>query len=136
MFNDEQINLLLEILHRQMVALEKIADALERLAPASKEAPNYQYPLESFASFDWESIGATVLRRDKDGAAIVNWRGNRFVRRSPQNKFGEAIWFSRCVGKDDNGENAYERLCTFKPVSNIEVEPVPAKIQRLYNGEF
>lgn len=131
---DDQLTLLLEIQHRQMVALEKIADALERLAPTSTSAPNYQYPLESFASFDWESIGATVERRDRDGAAIVTWRGNRFVRRAPSNKFGEAIWFSRCVGKDDNGENKYERLCTFKPVSKVEVEPVPEKVQKLYSG--
>lgn len=127
---EEQINLLLEIQHRQMVAIEKIANALERLAPTFTSAPNYQYSLESFANFDWESIGATVERSDRDGAAIVNWRGNRFVRRSPSNKFGEAIWFSRCVGKDEAGENKYERLCTFKLVSKVEVEPVPEKVAR------
>lgn len=132
----EDIKTLLEIQHRQMLALERIADTLARLTPTQTTAPNYQYPLETFTNFDWESIGATVERSDSDGAAIVNWRGNRFVRRSPSNKFGEAIWFSRCVGKDESGENKYERLCTFKPVSKVEVEPVPTKVTRLYNSSF
>lgn len=124
----EQISLLLEIQHRQMVALERIAQCLEQHTPQVTYAPNYTFPLESFASFDWESIGATVERTDNYGAAIVSWRGNNFVRRSPNNKFGEIIFFSRCVGKDDQGENKYERLISFKPVS--EVEPLPDKVSR------
>lgn len=130
--NREDIQVILELLNSQRIALERIADAVERIAPSTQVAPNYQYSLESFATFDWESLGATVERSDQYGAAIVNWRGNRFVRRSPSNKFGEAIWFSRCVGKDDNGENKYERLCIFKPLSKVEVEPVPSKVQKLY----
>jgi hypothetical protein len=53
------------------------------------------------------------------------------VRRSPANKFGEAIWFSRCTGKDENGENKYEKLITFKPTSKIAVEPLPEKVLQL-----
>lgn len=113
-----------------MLALERLADALERMAPIAA-APNYQHPLEDFVGFDWASINATVDRLDQYGAAIVSWRGQQFVRRSPSNKFGEAIWFSRCVGKGDDGENKYERLITFKPVSRVEVEPVPDRIQRV-----
>ncbi|HEY9635256.1 MAG TPA: single-stranded DNA-binding protein [Coleofasciculaceae cyanobacterium] len=127
----EQTNLWLEIQHRQMLALERIADTLERIAPTSTKAPNYQYPLESFTTFDWTSIGATIVQNDQYGAAIVSWRGQQFVRRSPSNKFDPAIWFSRCVGKDESGENRYERLITFKPLSKTEVEPVPEKVRRL-----
>jgi hypothetical protein len=127
----EQTNLWLEIQHRQMLALKKIADTLERIAPTSTTAPNYQYPLESFTSFDWASIGATIVHLDQHGPAVVSWRGQQFIRRSPSNKFSEAIWFSRCVGKDDSGENRYERLVTFKPLSKTEVEPVPDKVRRL-----
>lgn len=110
--------------------LERIADALDRLAPTTFSAPSYQYPLENFGSFNWDTIGATVVQNDQYGAAIVSWKGQQFVRRSPQNKFGEAIWFSRSVGKDENGENKYERLITFKPMSKVEVEPVPNKVMK------
>ncbi len=113
-----------------MLALERIAEAVERLAPASTAAPNYTYSLESFSSFDWASINTTVVQSDQYGAAIVSWKGKQFVRRSPSNKFDPAIWFSRCVGKDENGENRYERLVTFKP-QKTEVEPVSEKARRL-----
>lgn len=126
----EQTHLWLEIQHRQMVALERIADSIQQLVPISTAAPNYQRPLESFAQFDWESIGATVERSDQYGAAIVSWRSLQFVRRSPSNKFKEIIFFSRCVGKDDDGNNKYERLISFKAVSKVEVEPLPDKVTR------
>ena len=126
----EQTHLWLEIQHRQMVALERIADSIQQLVPISTAAPNYQRPLESFAQFDWESIGATVERSDQYGAAIVSWRGLQFVRRSPSNKFKEIIFLSRCIGKDDDGNNKYERLISFKVVSKVEVEPLPDKVTR------
>jgi hypothetical protein len=125
----DQYNLWLEIQHRQITALERIAEALDRLAPNT--APNYQRSLEDFRAFNWESINATIERSDQYGAAIVNWRGYQFVRRSPSNKFGEAIWFSRCIGRDDAGENKYERLITFKPVSKAQVDALPEKVSRL-----
>lgn len=125
---DEQINLLLEIGQRSMAALERIAVVLERHTPPTSNAPSYTFPLESFASFDWESIGASVERTDNYGAAIVSWQGNNFVRRSPNNKFGEAIFFSRCVGKDEQGENKYERLISFKSIP--QAEPLPEKVLR------
>lgn len=74
-------------------------------------------------------------RFDQYGVAIVNWRGLQFVRRSPSNKFGEAIWFSRCTGKGEDGENKYERLITFKPISKKEVEPVSDKVARFVAGD-
>ena len=127
----QQTELWLEIQHRQMVALERIAETLERIAPTNTAAPNYTYPLESFSGFDWESIGVTVTRTDNNGAAIVSWRGRQFTRRCPTNKFGVAVWYSRCVGKNENGENLYERLITFKPVSKTGVEPLPEKVRQM-----
>ena len=67
--------------------LERVARSLES-ALARKEAPNYQLHLEEFATFNWASIGAFVERVDEQGAAIVDWRGKRFIRCSPTNKFG------------------------------------------------
>lgn len=127
----QQFDAILAILSQQTLALERLADAVERLAPTTTTAPNYIYSLESFKRFSWESIGATIERSDQYGPAIVSWRGQQFVRRSPSNKFGEAIWYSRCVGKDENGENKYERLITFKPFSKTEVEPIPEKVMRI-----
>jgi len=124
----EQTNLWLEIQHRQMLALEQIAECLDKLTPNT--APNYQRNIEEFKRFDWSGINATVERSDQYGAAIVTWKEYQFIRRSPSNKFGAAVWFSRCTGKDDAGENMYERLITFKPVSDKEVEPLPEKVSR------
>ncbi|HLO84809.1 MAG TPA: single-stranded DNA-binding protein [Nostocaceae cyanobacterium] len=117
----------LQLWQRQVTALERIADALDRFVPNT--APNYQRSISEFPNFDWSSINATVEKSDQYGAAVVSWCGYQFVRRSPSNKFGAAIWFSRCVGKNDN-QNIYERLITFKPLSDKEAEPVPEKVQR------
>ncbi len=126
----EQIQLLLDLQFRQTLALEKIAGVLEQLN--SKEAPNYEYPLESFRDFDWSSIGAQVIRKDQFGAAIVSWNGKQFVRRSPSNKFAAALWFSKCIGKDEDGSNKYQRLITFKSLNNKEVEPVSEKVRNYF----
>ncbi len=115
---------------RQVRAFERIAIALERMAPPAT-VPNYQFPLEAFASFSWESIGATVERIDRSGAAVVSWQGMQFIRRAPSNRFRDAVWFSHCVGKDERGEPIYERLITFRPLSNIEVQPLPEKFQQV-----
>ena len=123
----DQKELWLDIQFRQMQALERIANALERISPQT--APNYQYPLESFKSFDWNSIQAKVIKSDQYGAAVVRWNGKQYIRRSPSNKYNPAVWFSRCTGKSDDGNNLYERLITFKPLSKAEAEPLPEKVR-------
>lgn len=132
----DQWQLFLEIQHRQMTAVERLTELVSQLIPTNTAAPNHQAALENFRGFDWASIGATVERSDQFGAAIVSWRGQQFIRRSPSNKFGEALWFSRCTGKDDAGENKYERLVTFRPLSKVEVEPIPAKVSSYISGDF
>ena len=131
----DQWQLFLELQYRQVVALEKLAEMVQQLMPTTTAAPNLQSTLENFKSFDWSTIGATVERADQYGAAIVTWRGLQFVRRSPSNKFGEIIFFSRCVGKDDDGNNKYERLISFKPLSKVQIEPIPQRvIAHISNG--
>lgn len=125
----EQFQTLLAMLSQQTLVMERLANAVERLGKDTA-APNYTCPLEDFKTFNWESIGGSVERSDQYGPAIVSWGGQQFIRRSPTNKFGEAIWYSRCVGKDETGENRYERLITFKPLSKIEVEPLPDGVAR------
>ncbi len=126
--NSEQWQQWLEIQQHQTTALERIAASLERLAPTSPPAPNYQKTLDEFRGFDWATIGAIIVQSDSSGAAIVEWNGQQFTRRSPTNKFGEAIWFSRSVGKDDDGTTRYERLITFRKAG--EVEPIPDRVNR------
>lgn len=120
-----------EIKRRQTEALTHITSVLEQILTCllqqsisvSKAPPNYTRALAEFPSFDWTSIGASIVQTDNYGAAIVRWGGRDYVRRSPSNKFGEAIWFSRSVGKDEMGNNTYERLITFKPQAEAEALP-------------
>jgi hypothetical protein len=118
---DEQFQLLMEVLIENNRLLKRLIDL-----QAPQFAPNYQKNLQHFETFDWASISATVEQRDRDGVAVVTWRGSQYLRRSAQNKFRPAIWFSRAIGKDEQGENQYERLITFK---DAEVEPLPEKVK-------
>jgi len=122
-----------EFIRQQMLlqtsALTRIASALEALviAQAPRE-PNYRRPLGEFAAFDWSSIGATVAVRDEFGPTTLDSLGYLWSRRSPNNKYGEAIWFSRPIGKDADGHTRY--LCLIKFELPSEAEPVPDKVQR------
>jgi len=98
-------------------SLQGIEANLRQMAISSNTTPNYQRLLSEYPSFDWPSIGATVLNRDGDGVTAVEWNGQIFTRRSPDNYFASAIWFSRSAGKDSEGKNKYVRLITFKPHS-------------------
>lgn len=122
-----------QILERIAIALEKIAIALEKMETTNPDAgaPNYKADIDNFLSYNWESIGAEIEKIDSDGVATVLWRGNRYVRRSPDNAYKPVIFFSRCIGKDDSGKNCYERLITFEQVSEIEVSPISRKVERL-----
>lgn len=117
-----------EILHLIAESLQGIESHLRQIALSSNPAPNYQRPLSEYHSFDWSSIGAGVLKEDEDGVSSVEWNGQVFTRRSPNNKFDAAIWFSRCVGKDADGNNRYVRLITFKAAS--DAEPIAAKAKK------
>jgi hypothetical protein len=108
--------------------LERIAAALERLAPPPT-APNYQASLEEFKNFNWEKIGATVEFSDYYGVALVRWQGQLYKRRSPENAYKTAIFFSRCTGKDEEGRNQYERLITFKE-PDTTIQPISRKAEQ------
>lgn len=125
----QQIERWLAVQEAQLRTLDRIAVALERIAPTEQKAPNWIKPLSEFLRFNWASIQASVVAADQHGATIVEWGGKQFLRRSPNNKFGEAIWFSRSTGEQDSeGKTLYERLVTFKQLS--EVEPIPEKVSR------
>lgn len=107
--------------------MTRIADALERLARGSEpEEPNHIKALDQFAVFDWATIGASIVQSDQFGPTHVEWNGMLWTRRSPQNKFEGAIWFSRASGKDADGNVHYLRLITFREIK--DADPLPAKV--------
>jgi len=108
--------------------LEGVELHLRQIAISSNPAPNYQRPLSEYPAFDWSSIGAIVLNRDGDGATSIEWNGQVFTRRSPSNKFQEAVWFSRHLGQDSNGNKRYARLITFRALN--DAEPIAAKAKK------
>lgn len=113
-----------------LAVLASIDQRLEALVDAgASAAPNYQRRLADYKGFHWESIGAGVLERDEFGPAAVEWRGMRYTRRAPQNKFDAAIWFSKASGKDEDGAVRYDRLITFK--EQAEPEPLGKKLAEM-----
>lgn len=117
-----------ELLQMIAASLQGIESHLRQIAISSNPAPNYQRSLSDYPGFDWLSIGATALKEDNDGVTAVEWNGQVFTRRSPNNKFDAAIWFSRCVGKDADGNNKYVRLISFKAAA--DAEPIAAKAKK------
>jgi hypothetical protein len=137
--NDDRIEKLITVLGQRMNGLNKtlqmIAESLQgvelhlrEMSISSNPAPNYRRPLSDYQDFDWASIGAIVLKEDSDGATEVEWNGQVFTRRSPQNSYDAAIWYSRSVGKDSDGKNKYLRLITFKAPS--ESGPIAVKAKK------
>jgi hypothetical protein len=124
----QRMSALNELLQMIAESLRGVESHLRQIAVSSNQAPNYQRLLSEHPHFDWPSIGAAVLNKDADGAASVEWNGKVFTRRSPNNKFDAAVWFSRCVGKDADGNNRYARLISFKAASGAE--PIAAKAKK------
>lgn len=121
---DQQFNQFASLLENGFCALNGmlagIEAQLQQLAIAANPAPNYQKPLADYWRFDWSIIGAIPRGHDDEGVTSVEWNGRLFTRRSPQNKFQEAVWFSRATGKDELGNNKYEKLITFKDAAAAE----------------
>lgn len=115
---------------RMLALLGSIAGSLATIERSLlPEAPNYKRPIADFADFDWDSIGARVVKTDAYGVAQVEHNDQVYTRRAPENKFGEAIWFSRPDGKDADGNNRYVRLITFRKFG--EAEPISRKAEAL-----
>lgn len=125
--SSEQFDLIIEIQRKQLQVLERLSEMVIQQVPLPCSAamtPHYYYPLDDFKSFDWESIGAKVEQIDSSGPSVISWWGRQFVKRTLANKFGESIWFSRCVGVGADGQNQYERIITFGN-QTVAAEPLP-----------
>jgi hypothetical protein len=116
------------ILRTIAASLQGIESHLRQIAVSSNPAPNYQRTLSEYPTFDWPSIGATVLNRDEDGVTAVEWNGQIFTRRSPSNRFQEAVWFSRHLGQDSDGNKRYARLISFRDLN--DAEPIASKAKK------
>lgn len=108
----QQTEIWIEIQHRQMLALESIADSLRVMAGASQKGARHTRPLTQFKTFDWSTIGATVEKSDRHGAAVVICNGQIYTRKSKPD-FGEDVWFSRSLGKGEDGRSQYDVLIKF-----------------------
>ena len=128
-----------------LTLLERVAGALEKAnltagtpAPAASvetELPNLDLPLDLYPMFDWSSIGAEVITRDAHGASLIRWPaqgGHIFKRRSPTNKFGDVIIFSRATGTGADGKTQYARLARFR--RQATPDPLPAQVASAFHG--
>lgn len=122
---DYQTKLLQSIESTNQSAAERVAIALERIASAleSQSTSEIIKDLSAYPGFDWGSIGATIKQRDKHGAVAVEHGGKIYTRRNPANKFGIAIWYSRSVGKGEDGSVSYERLISFREI-DVAADPL------------
>jgi hypothetical protein len=110
--NPQQTELWLEIQHRQMLALESIAASLQTMAGVQQKGARHTRQLAQFKTFDWSSINAVVDKSDRYGAAVVICGGQIYTRKSKPD-FGEDIWFSRSLGKGEDGRSQYDVLIKF-----------------------
>lgn len=114
-----------KVLKQQSELLAEIASYLS----TNQVMPSFKRPIEEYTNFDWSQIGAQVITRDDYGVAQVSFRGKIYTRRNPENKYKEAIFYSTCIGKDEKGENKYERLITFTKIESAE--PLSRKTEKI-----
>ena len=89
--------------------------------------PNFQRALPEYPTFNWESIGAEIVKWDRYGATVVKWQGLEFFRRR-HTDYDASIWFSRYTGqKDENDRKVYARLITFSDRPRI-VKGLPDEV--------
>lgn len=102
---------------------------LAMMATAAAKPPNWKRPLAAYKNGWVTAIAAYEIARDDYGPSVVFWMGHHYVRRCGSNpKYGAAIWFSRAIGKSEDGETAYARLITFEDGPPPAAEPLPAYV--------
>jgi hypothetical protein len=116
-----------------LTELRSIRSSIESLVQAQAAAAppkTFTYPIDRFKGFDFGALGIEVIERDSQGeAARLAYQGDLYTRRSPENKFAPVIYFSKAVGKNDEGVNLYQRLIEFKTFSDVEqISPKAARL--------
>ncbi|MBD0343318.1 MAG: hypothetical protein ICV55_15530 [Coleofasciculus sp. C3-bin4] len=117
---------------RLIAAIERLAVAAEALVQGQQRKASspakFIKPIEEFPTFDWSSIGAKIEYRDSDRiVAGVSFRGATYERKS---KHGD-VWFSRNIGKDDEGNPIYETLIKF--AANLTPNSLPSTMVKNFH---
>jgi hypothetical protein len=117
---------------RLIAAVERLAVAAEALVQGQQRKTSspakFIKPIEEFPNFDWSSIGAKIEYRDADRiVAGVSFRGATYERKQ---KHGD-VWFSRNIGKDDDGNPIYETLIKF--AANLTPNSLPSTMVRNFH---
>ena len=117
----------------ELQILTRIAVALEAMVQVSAPAaPNYQFPFEEYAAFDWSRINATTVASDEYGATAVSWNGHTWKRRNWPQKYGLVIGFTRPDGMGEDGIN-WLNLISFKEMT--AVDPLDEKAAKALAGQ-
>jgi hypothetical protein len=123
------------LLQAVLIELERVNTTLDIIAKSlvnghgngPSAGPNFQRALPEYPTFDWESIGAEIVKWDRHGATVVKWQGLEFFRRR-HTDYDASIWFSRYTGqKDENDRKVYARLITFSDRPRI-VKGLPDEV--------
>lgn len=125
-----------ELLRQQNAILSRIGATIGKLnttaeflslAIINKTVCRFSYPLESFATFDWDAFGATIHKADRSGVAVVVWRGDTYTRRSFA-KNGNDVWYSRLIGTTEGGKHIYDILIKFSEAHG-KVSSLPDEVK-------
>lgn len=104
---------------------------LATMAIAASNPPNWKRALSAYKNGWVEAIGAYAVATDADGPTVIWWMGHTYTRRCGSNpKYGAAIWYSRAMGKGEDGESTYARLITFADGPPPTAEPLPDYVRR------
>jgi hypothetical protein len=115
-----------------LTVLGRIADALERQNAAAAEAAaddTLTFTIGDYKTFDWSSIGATVVQRDADGVSLIRAANGKLAKRRSNDKFGTEIWFSYSTGKSADGTPQYQRVIEFREIA--PPEPLGRKTEQV-----
>jgi hypothetical protein len=114
-----------------LTVLGRIADALERQNAAAAEAAaddTLTFTIGDYKTFDWSSIGATVVQRDADGVSLIRASNGKLAKRRSNDRFGTEIWFSYSTGKSADGTPQYQRVIEFREI--LPPEPLGRKTEQ------
>jgi len=114
--NDEQLATLIAAINH---GFDRVIRAMESARPAMA-GETIEVALATFKTFDWSSIGATVIETDEDGVSMIRAANGKICKRRSNDKFGTEIWFSYPNGRKEDGTPDYKRVIEFRELDAPE----------------
>jgi hypothetical protein len=114
--NDEQLATLIAAINH---GFDRVLRAIETARPAIT-GETMEAALATFKTFDWSSIGATVIETDEDGVSMIRAANGKICKRRSNDKFGTEIWFSYPNGRKEDGTPDYKRVIEFRELDAPE----------------